>query len=206
MEKQKVLFATLYHYENIIYSIKEINNLETVVLFIDNFDETQKKSFEIIEKITRIGKIKIKKEKLDIKNFPKMIKNLNSLFQKFQEYDIYIDISHAIRIQAIGILTYLSLIYPLNLKKVTYYASWLNEVIEIPIFKADKLNDVEINAIKYISKNKFFMMSDLKKALNISLTHTYRILNKLEEEKYISKSKQEGYKLELKGEIINIVN
>ncbi len=73
-ENKKVLFATLYNYESIINSLKELQNVDKLILFVDSMDETQKNSYEVIEKVTQISKIKIIKEKLDVTNFAKMFK------------------------------------------------------------------------------------------------------------------------------------
>ena len=41
-EQDKVLFATLYHYESIIHSLKELQNVKSLVLFVDDeSDEIQ---------------------------------------------------------------------------------------------------------------------------------------------------------------------
>ena len=202
-EKQKVgkvLFATLYNYESIINSLRELGDVEKLILFVDSMDETQKNSYEVIEKVTQISKIKIIKEKLDVTNFSKMFKKIDNLVEKFKNKEIYVDVSHSVRTQTIGLITYFSVKYPNNFKKMTFYASWIKEVVEIPIFKSSELNEIEIKCLKYIRKNKMFMLNSLSKYLECSLTHLYRILKKLEEENYIIKN--DNYELELKGEII----
>jgi len=198
--KSKVLFATLYNYESIINSLKELQNVDKLVLFVDSMDETQKNSFEVIEKVTEISKIKILKEKLDVTDFSKMFRKIDKLVSKFKDEEIYVDVSHAVRTQTIGLITYFSVRYPTNFKKMTFYASWIKEIVEIPIFKSAELSEVEMKCLKYISKNKMFMMTDLGKYLGCSVTHAYRILGGLEEEKYIVKN--DNWELKLKGDII----
>ncbi|NCC70767.1 hypothetical protein EOM09_04245, partial [bacterium] len=174
-ERKKVLFATIYHYESIINSLKELQNVENLVLFVDREDEIQKNSFEVIEKVSNLSKIKIQKEKFDVCDFSQMFKKLDEIVKKFQDFDIYVDISHSVRIKAIALINYFSIRYPSNFKRMTFYASWIPEIIEIPIFKAEKLNDIELKCIKYISKNKIFMINDLAKHLDCSQTHVYRV-------------------------------
>jgi uncharacterized membrane protein len=189
MEDRKiVLFATLYHYESKINSLTELKNVETLVLFVDNEDEIQKNSYNVIEKVSRVGKIKIQKEKFDVTNYTSMYKSIDKLVKKFKDYDIYVDISQSVRLKAIALITYFSLKYPRNFKRMTFYAPWLGEIVEIPIFKAEDLSDVEKNCLKYILKNKMFMVAELAKFLNCSITHAYRILDKLKNEKYITKT------------------
>lgn len=201
-DKEIVLFATLYHYESIIHSLKELQNVKTLVIFVDKEDTTQKNSFEVIEKITKISKIKIEKETLDVANFASMIKTIDKLVKKHKACDIYVDVTHSVRTQTIGLITYFTVKYPQNFKKMTFYASWMNEVVEIPIFKAERLIEVEMKCINFISKNNMFMINDLAKHLGVSVTHTYRILNKLEAENYLSKV-EGSWKLTMKGEIVN---
>jgi len=197
----KVLFATLYNYESIINSLKELQNVDKLVLFVDSMDETQKNSYEVIEKVTEISKIKIIKEKLDVTNFSKMFKKIDKLVDKFKNEDIYVDISHSVRTQTIGLITYFSVRYPKNFKRMTFYASWIKEIVEIPIFKSTELNEVEIKCIKYLNKSKIIMVGDLGKYLGVSTTHAYRILSSLENNNYISKT--EGrWECLLKGNIV----
>ena len=202
VDRKKVLFATIYHYESIINSLKELQNVQTLVLFVDNMDNIQKNSFEVIEKVAKVGKIEIQKESFEVTDFTQMFRKIDKLVEKFKDYDIYVDVSHSVRTQTIGLITYFSLKYPTNFKKMTYYATWLNEIIEIPIYKAEALSEVEMKCIKYVNKNKMFMMDDLSKHLECSVTHAYRILGKLQDEKYLAKT-NDGYVLELKGKIVN---
>jgi len=200
-KNDKILFATLYHYESIVHSLKELQNVDKLVLFVDSMDETQKNSYEVIEKVTEISKIKIIKEKLDVTDFSKMFKKIDKLVEKFKDEDIYVDVSHSVRTQTIGLITYFSVKYPSNFKKMTFYASWIKEVVEIPIFKSAKLNEVEIKCIKYINKNKIIMVGDLGKYLGVSTTHAYRLLSSLENDNYIEKG-SDGWKCLLKGNIV----
>ena len=76
------------------------------------------------------------------------------------------------------------------------------KIIEIPIFKAEKLNEVELKCLKYINKNSMFLVNDLAKHLECSTTHAYRIISKLTDEKYISK--EDRYEVLIKGKLVII--
>lgn len=201
-EQDKVLFATLYHYESIIHSLKELQNVKSLVLFVDDeSDEIQKNSYEVIEKVTSISKIKIEKVKLDVTKFDEMFKKIDKCVKKHSNEEIHVDISHSVRTKTIGLITYFSVKYPENFKKMTFYAPWNKEIIEIPIFKAEKLSESKLQIIKYISKHKIFMMEDLAKELGKSKMQAYRLSNELQEEQYFEKQSGE-WKLLIKGELI----
>lgn len=200
--RKKVLFATFYGYESIINAIDKIGVLDNLVLFIDEETNShQKESLKVIENVARISKTKIKTIQLHLLDINLIIKNIHTQIKKYNKYNLYFDITHSKRTQGIGIVTYLSLSYPTNLKKVTYYDKDENITVEIPIFKSESLNEIEIQCLKYISKNNMFMMSDLSKHLGCSLTHAYRVLGDLEENRYVSKG-EGGYKLCLKGDLV----
>ena len=116
-----------------------------------------------------------------------MFKKIDKCVKKHKGEEIHVDISHSVRTKTIGLITYFSVKYPTNFKKMTFYAPWNKEIIEIPIFKAVELSEPKLKILEYISKHSIFPVEDLRKVIDKSKMQAYRLSNELQEEQYCEK-------------------
>lgn len=202
---EKILFATSYGHESIIKTILENKPFKELVLFEDDEEkDKQKSSLKYIESITKLENIKTTRIKIPLYDIDYIIKKLDSELKKHKKKQLYFDISHGPRSQALSIVLYLMLKYPINTKKITSFNQNDNELIEYPLFQIKELSQKEFETLQYINKNKMFFQKDLAVKLKISTAHTSRILDKLLFDRFITKENS-NWLLTHKGKIYILV-
>ncbi len=187
---KNILIATLYGQESIVRTYLENQPINKIILFKDlTENKIQNSSYKYIEDIIKNSKTKLKEVKIPLYNMEEIIKTLKKIFKKNKKNNIYVDITHSRRVQALSIIHFLSILYPKNLKKVIYYSKDDNKLIEIPIYKVKELTNTELKIIKYIEKNQIFFQRDLAKHVQISIAQVSRLLDGLEKNNFIKKEK-----------------
>lgn len=202
----KILLANLFKKESIIKLLFDLDPIEQLILFVDKDKlDFQKQNLEYLKAITETKKIKVKEIEIDdVYNFESIVEVFHKTISKYPKEELYFDVSHSKRTLGFALITYLSIKYPSNLKKVYAYSSSENLQMEVPIFKAQELSEKEIKTIEFVESNSKFFQRDLADFLQVSIQHAGRLLDDLIKNNLIDKAID--YQLTQKGHVFLIAN